>query len=163
MGTATYFSPEQAQGLDLDGRADVYSLGVVLYEMLTGVAPFIADDPVSRRVQARARGAGTAVARATRAFPPRSTRVVLTAMAKDPDRRYQSADDLRADLLRFERGRPLVGGPNRSRGGRPRRRRAYAAGRDGPRRARSRRNRPGAGATGARSSPSVSRSCSCSR
>src|SRR3954471_738918 len=47
MGTATYFSPEQAQGLPVDGRSDVYALGVVLYEMVCGVPPFTADSPVS--------------------------------------------------------------------------------------------------------------------
>ena len=110
MGTATYFSPEQAQGLELDGRADVYALGVVLYEMLTGVAPFIADNPVSVAYK-HVREAPVPPSHVNPDVPGAMDRIVLTAMTKDPDRRYQSAGDLRADLLRFERGRPLVLGP----------------------------------------------------
>ena len=109
MGTATYFSPEQAQGLAVDGRSDVYSLGVVLYEMVCGVPPFVARLAGERRVQARARGADRAVATAIPTYPPRSSRSSSSALAKDPEHRYQSADDLRADILRFRRGRPLVG------------------------------------------------------
>jgi serine/threonine-protein kinase len=110
MGTATYFSPEQAQGFALDGRSDVYALGVVLYEMVTGVPPFTADNPVSVAYK-HVREAPIPPSQVTPEVPGAIDRIVLTAMAKDPDGRYQSAGDLRADLLRFERGRPLVGGP----------------------------------------------------
>ncbi len=115
LGTATYFSPEQAQGFPLDGRSDVYALGVVLYEMLTGVAPFTASTPVSiayKHVRETPAPPSTLVPELAGAMD----RIVLTAMAKDVDERYQSAQDLRADLLRFERGRPLVGGTGHRRG-----------------------------------------------
>ncbi len=110
LGTATYFSPEQAQGLHLDGRSDVYALGVVLYELVTGTAPFIATSPVSvayKHVREEPAAPSTIVPD----LPGAMDRIVLTAMAKDVNARYQSALDLRNDLLRFERGRPLMGGP----------------------------------------------------
>ncbi|HEX5614231.1 MAG TPA: Stk1 family PASTA domain-containing Ser/Thr kinase [Acidimicrobiia bacterium] len=110
MGTATYFSPEQAQGLAVDGRSDVYSLGVVLYEMVTGVAPFTGDSPVAVAYK-HVREEPLPPSRRNPAVPPDLEQIILTAMAKDPDLRYQTADDMRADLLAFRRGRPLAAGP----------------------------------------------------
>src|SRR5450432_2555755 len=110
MGTATYFSPEQAQGLPVDGRSDVYALGVVLYEMVTGVAPFVAASPVSVAYK-HVREEPAPPSSIVPDLPGAMDRIVLTAMTKDVDARYQSAQDLRSDLLRFERGRPLAGAP----------------------------------------------------
>jgi serine/threonine-protein kinase len=110
MGTATYFSPEQAQGLAVDGRSDVYSLGVVLYEMVTGTVPFTGDSPVAVAYK-HVREEPVKPTVRNPAIPPDLDQIILTAMAKDPDLRYQTADDMRADLLRFRRGRPLAAAP----------------------------------------------------
>ena len=110
MGTATYFSPEQAQGLAVDGRSDVYSVGVVLYELVCGVAPFAGDSPVSVAYK-HVREEAILPSQRNPDVPPGLEQIIMSALAKDPDHRYQSADDLRADLLRFRRGRPLAAAP----------------------------------------------------
>ncbi len=107
MGTATYFSPEQAQGLDVDGRSDVYSLGVVLYEMLAGVPPFRNDNPVTVAYQ-HVQEQPEPLARRAPGVPAALQQIVARALAKDPARRYPSADAMRADLLRFERDQPVA-------------------------------------------------------
>ncbi len=110
MGTATYFSPEQAQGLPVDGRSDVYALGVVLYEMVTGVAPFTADSPVSVAYK-HVRESAVLPTERNPDVPPELEQIIMTALEKEPGNRYQTADDMRADILRFRRGRPVVGAP----------------------------------------------------
>jgi serine/threonine-protein kinase len=110
MGTATYFSPEQAQGLAVDGRSDVYSLGVVLYEMVTGVVPFTGDSPVAVAYR-HVREEPIPPTQRNPDVPADLEQIIMTALAKDPDQRYQTADDMRADLLRYRRGRPLAAAP----------------------------------------------------
>ena len=107
MGTATYFSPEQAEGRAVDARSDVYSLGIVLYEMLIGRPPFQGDSPVavaSKHVRDQ-----VPLPRDLKADVPAPIEAVcMMALAKRVDARYQSADDMRADLLRFVDGKPVV-------------------------------------------------------
>jgi beta-lactam-binding protein with PASTA domain/tRNA A-37 threonylcarbamoyl transferase component Bud32 len=103
IGTAQYLSPEQARGTPVDARSDLYSVGIVLYELLTGDVPFSGDTPVEIAMRHLS----------TIPEPPSGKRpevsseldaVVLRALAKDPDDRYQSADEMDADLARIAIG-----------------------------------------------------------
>src|SRR5260370_7465078 len=87
MGTAAYFSPEQAQGLPVDGRSDVYSLGVVLYEMVTGAPPFTGESPVAVAYKHVREDPEPPAARAPD-LPPDPEHIILTAMAKAAASRY---------------------------------------------------------------------------
>ena len=106
MGTATYFSPEQAEGAAVDGRSDVYSLGVVLYELLVGRPPFIGDSPVAVSSQ-HVHGTVPSPSDFTDSIPAELEAIVMLALAKSPDQRYQTAEELRADLVRFTDGQPV--------------------------------------------------------
>jgi len=107
MGTATYFSPEQAQGQAVDARGDVYSLGVVLYEMVVGSPPFQGDTPVAIAYK-HVREAPEPPRARNPAVPAALEAIILKALAKDPADRYQSAEELRADLERFRAGTPVA-------------------------------------------------------
>jgi eukaryotic-like serine/threonine-protein kinase len=107
MGTATYFSPEQAEGIGVDARSDLYSLGVVLFEMVTGRPPFLGDTPVAVASK-HVRDHPPAPRELNPAIPPTFEAIILKAMAKDPAHRYGTAEELRADLLRFNEGRSVL-------------------------------------------------------
>lgn len=107
MGTATYFSPEQAQGAQPDPRSDLYSLGVIMYEMLAGVPPFTGENAIAiaykqvhdAPVQLRARNAE---------ISPAFSAIVMKCLAKDPKRRYPTAGALADDLRRFIDGTEVL-------------------------------------------------------
>jgi serine/threonine-protein kinase len=106
MGTATYFSPEQAQGAQPDPRSDLYSLGVVLYEMVGGRPPFTGENPVSiayKQVHENPEPLNRLVADVPKSFEA----IVAKLLAKRPEIRYQSADEVRDELRRYRNGEPV--------------------------------------------------------
>jgi eukaryotic-like serine/threonine-protein kinase len=103
IGTAQYLSPEQARGDSVDARSDVYSLGCVLYEILTGEPPFIGDSPVAVAYQ-HVREDPVPPSQRHAGISADLDAVVLKSLAKNPDNRYQTAAEMRADLIRVHSG-----------------------------------------------------------
>jgi eukaryotic-like serine/threonine-protein kinase len=102
LGTAAYMSPEQAEGRTVDIRSDIFSLGVVLYEMLCGVRPFTGETPMSI-ISSILEDTPRPLTEILSGSPPELDRIVRRCLAKDPGRRYQHALDLRIDLEELAR------------------------------------------------------------
>jgi serine/threonine-protein kinase len=106
IGTAQYLSPEQARGAPVDQTSDLYSVGVVLYEMLTGQVPFTGDTPLEIAMKHLSE-VPKPPSELRPDIPHDLDSVVLRALAKDPSERYQSAEEMDADLARVAEGLPV--------------------------------------------------------
>lgn len=106
VGTAQYLSPEQARGETVDSRSDVYSAGCLLYELLTGRPPFIGDSPVAVAYQ-HVREPAVPPSDHDTDLPPEIDAIVMKALAKRVEDRYQSAAAMRSDIERYLAGRPV--------------------------------------------------------
>ncbi|MHB8510740.1 MAG: Stk1 family PASTA domain-containing Ser/Thr kinase [Actinomycetota bacterium] len=106
LGTAQYFSPEQAQAAPVDARSDLYSLGVVMYEMMTRQVPFSGSSPVAIAYK-HVKEDPIPPTRLNADIPASIEAVVMRALSKNPDNRYQSAQEMRQDIERAIRGLPV--------------------------------------------------------
>src|SRR5436189_627207 len=103
VGTAQYLSPEQARGAPVDARSDLYSLGIVLYEMLTAKVPFTGDAPVEIAMK-HLQVVPDPPSKLRPDVPHDLDAIVMRALAKDPEQRYGSAEEMDADLARVAPG-----------------------------------------------------------
>jgi serine/threonine-protein kinase len=110
IGTPAYFSPEQAQGLPVDSRSDIYSLGCVLYELLAHRPPFTGDTPVAIAYK-QVNESPVPPSQVNPDVSPRLDAVVMKCMAKNPANRYQSAAELSEDLDRIRKGQEVEATP----------------------------------------------------
>jgi tetratricopeptide (TPR) repeat protein/tRNA A-37 threonylcarbamoyl transferase component Bud32 len=107
IGTPDYISPEQVDGKDVDQRADIYSLGVILYEMATGQVPFEGDTPLSIAYKHK-HEAPQDPRKINAQIPEDLSHLILKCLEKDKDKRYQMSDELRAELENIEKGIPTT-------------------------------------------------------
>jgi beta-lactam-binding protein with PASTA domain/predicted Ser/Thr protein kinase len=110
IGTAQYLSPEQARGESVDARSDVYSMGCLLYELVTGAPPFTGDSPVAVAYQ-HVREDPKLPSSINPQIPRELDAILLKAMSKNPANRYQSAAEMRNDLLRALAGQRVEATP----------------------------------------------------
>jgi len=109
MGTAQYLSPEQARGAPVTASSDLYSVGIVLYEMLTGKVPFTGDSAIEIAMK-HLNEAPKPPSKIRPEIPEELDQVVLRALSKNPEDRYQTAEEFSEDLHRVEAGLPLAPG-----------------------------------------------------
>jgi beta-lactam-binding protein with PASTA domain/tRNA A-37 threonylcarbamoyl transferase component Bud32 len=107
LGTAYYLSPEQAQGRELTPASDLYSLGIVLYELTTGKLPFVGDTPVSTALK-QVNETPVPPRQVNPNLPEPLQAIILHAMRKNPSERYQTAAEMKADLKAAAAGQPVV-------------------------------------------------------
>ncbi len=107
LGTAQYLAPEQARGQRVDERSDLYSVGIVLYEMLTGTVPFKGDSAVTVALK-HVNEMAAEPAQLVPGMPYALNQIVLKAIAKDPDQRYQTAEQFARDLRSAQAGGPVA-------------------------------------------------------
>jgi len=98
LGTVAYMSPEQAEGKPVDNRSDIFSLGIMLYEMITGGRPFMGDTKISL-MSSIIKDTPVSVTEVKRELPNHLGRIIKHCLEKDPERRLQSAQDVRNELV----------------------------------------------------------------
>ena len=111
MGTATYMSPEQARGQSVDARTDVFSLGIVVYEMLSGGRPFQGPSPLEVMAAIVSDREAPPLSRVAPNIPPEFERILAKSLRKNRDERYQTAKDLLLDLQALKRRLEFDGAP----------------------------------------------------
>ncbi len=110
IGSVHYVSPEQAKGLPVDARSDLYSLGIVMYEMLSGTLPFDSEDEQKVPLM-HVSTFPEPLESLNPEIPPELVRITMKAMEPDLDRRYQTAEELLADLTAFEKSQTAPAAP----------------------------------------------------